>query len=154
MATSDWEPTVAGVGALLRARTRDRNGDEVGTFTRDTRPTDVQVSELIRSAVGDITSATGRVEIPTFAYGTATSVATAGAAMLIELSFFPEQVASGKSPYAQLETRYTQQLAALTRMIDVGGGTVVGDRSPAYDFRMGEDPAVVTTPIAGWRAAW
>lgn len=35
----DITPSVANVAALLRARTKDVNGDEIGTFNDDTRPT-------------------------------------------------------------------------------------------------------------------
>ena len=35
MATSDWAPSVADVG-VLRARTKDRYGNELGTFNNDT----------------------------------------------------------------------------------------------------------------------
>ena len=36
-------PSVADVAALLRGRTKDSNGVEVGTFNDDTRPTSSQV---------------------------------------------------------------------------------------------------------------
>ena len=39
----DIMPSVADVGALLRVRTKDINGEEVGTFNDDTRPTSAQV---------------------------------------------------------------------------------------------------------------
>jgi hypothetical protein len=39
-------PSVLDVAALLRARTKDVNGVEVGTFTDDTRPTSSQVLRL------------------------------------------------------------------------------------------------------------
>jgi hypothetical protein len=43
----DIAPSVADVAALLRARTKDVNGEEIGTFNDDTRPTSAQVLTLI-----------------------------------------------------------------------------------------------------------
>ena len=52
------------VAALLRARTKDINGDEVGTFNDDTRPMSAQVLRLIDEAVGDIQARMGRSPPP------------------------------------------------------------------------------------------
>jgi hypothetical protein len=55
----DITPSVADVAALLRARTKDVNGDEIGTFNDDTRPTSAQVITLIDEAVVDIQARMG-----------------------------------------------------------------------------------------------
>jgi hypothetical protein len=55
----DIVPTVADVAALLRARTKDVNGEEIGTFNDDTRPTSSQAITLIDEAVADIQARMG-----------------------------------------------------------------------------------------------
>lgn len=40
----DIAPSVLDVAALMRARTKDSNGIEVGTFNDDTRPTSARCS--------------------------------------------------------------------------------------------------------------
>jgi hypothetical protein len=50
----DITPSVADVAVLLRARTKDVNGVEVGTFNDDTRPSSSQTITLIEEAVADI----------------------------------------------------------------------------------------------------
>jgi hypothetical protein len=52
-------PTPDDVAALLRARTKDADGHELGVFTDTTRPTADQVDELIALAYGDVSSQTG-----------------------------------------------------------------------------------------------
>ena len=92
----DITPSVADVGALLRARTKDINGDEVGTFNDDTRPTSAQVITLIDEAVGDITTRMGPSP-PLELAGAGKSAAAMLTACLIELSYYPEQVCSDRS---------------------------------------------------------
>lgn len=118
-----WAPTVADVGALLHARTKDSSGNELGTFTANTRPTDTQVSELIDQAVDDVITAIGQsLTISPDTYDTASKVAALGAAMLVELSFFPEQVGSGRSPYAQMLALYNTRLERLKLLVEAEGG--------------------------------
>lgn len=95
-------PTVADVGALLRARTKTPGGGEAGTFNQQTRPTDEQVASLIRKAVGTVSLTVGDV-VPASLIDEVKEVTSIRAAMLVELSYFPEAVASDRSPYAQLK---------------------------------------------------
>ena len=44
--TSDIVPTVDEVAALIAVRTIDSGGEQLGVFTSDTRPTDVQTQNL------------------------------------------------------------------------------------------------------------
>ena len=139
MATSDWAPLVADVGAILRARTKDSNGNELGTFTANTRPTGDQVDELIETAITDIESEVGSV--PDVLQDAARRVAALGTALLVELSFFPEQISTGRSPYDQLKELYDARFARLkTQIEDVNAGGEVGggDSSeallPEYSF--------------------
>lgn len=130
MPTSDFMPDVASVGALLRARTRDTNGAEVGTFTEHTRPTGDQVLSLTRTAAGDLASFVGP-DLPIEFHEAARQLAVYRTAMLIELSFFPDQVALGRSPYPQISDLYENGLKGLRVALEHTGTDVPGD--PAAD---------------------
>ena len=98
MATIDATP--ANVAALLRARTKDRGGQELGEWTDETRPTLAQVEETIELARRIVAA---KVGAPVDACGDVFAVAVEyEAACLIEKSYFPEQVESGRSHYDQL----------------------------------------------------
>lgn len=132
----DWLPTPADVGAILRARTVDVNGVELGTFTAETRPTDVQVLEIIDSVVSEIGSQI--LTVPEELQPFARRIAAIGAACLVELTFWPEQIASDQSPYDRLIEWYNK---AFTRLVtaanDVNdGGEVGGDdiAMPVWGF--------------------
>lgn len=150
MPTSDWPVSVETVGSVLRARTRDTQGNEVGTFTAETRPTGDQVNSLIGNAVGDLASAVG-ADLPQPLWGQAAAAATYKAAMLVELSYFPEQVAQGRSPYAQLKDLYDEALASLK--VAIGGdapGEAPGAPSPPdYAFPLVSTLDAVLGPIPG-----
>lgn len=102
MPVSDYTPTVAQVGALLRARTKDTGGNELGTFTSATRPTDTEVNLLIAQAAGTLSTKAGD-DIPAALFDEASQLAAIRAAMLVELSYFPEQIMTGRSTYPQLQ---------------------------------------------------
>jgi hypothetical protein len=67
------------------------NGEEIGTFNDDTRPTSSQLITLIGEAVGDIHARIGPTP-PVELEGAGRSAAAMLAACLIELSYLPEQV--------------------------------------------------------------
>lgn len=134
MPLADFTPDVDAVGAILRTRTRTPGGQEVGTFNAETTPTNVQVSELIADAVADLGAALGP-DIPDApgddpdAYRTAAArLAALGAALEVELTYFPEQVATGRSPYPQLLERYNaRRKALLEAIVEIGGGAGGGE---------------------------
>lgn len=143
-------PTLAEVGALTRTRTRDTNGVELGTFTDETRPTGDQVALLIQDAVGEITDLYGD-NLPTELESSARKVAKLRSAMLVELSFFGDQIAQRRSPYAeikQLHDEAVKQLAVGFKAIgtdaEPGTGDDVGAGMPAYYF-----PALETVHVPG-----
>lgn len=105
MPSSDWEAQISDIGSILRARTKDVNGKELGTFTADTRPTGEEVTNLILTATGDIVDEHG-ANLPPDLWPQARRLSALGTAMLVELSYFPEQVATGRSPYEQLKALY------------------------------------------------
>lgn len=125
------------VGGILRTRTKDDHGNELGTFTDSTRPTAAQVAERLGSATNDVAEAVG-MEVPAALVGRARSVAALGAALEIELSFFPEQIGTGRSPYEQLKVLYDDRLRRLVTAAQSGGdedaGTGADAGGPSYAF--------------------
>lgn len=144
---------VVSVGSLLRARTRDPDGNEVGTFNAQTRPTDTQVGDLLAVAVGDLASDTG-LEIPEAFWVQAGNVATYKAAMLVELSYFPEQVAAGRSPYEQIRELYLEALASLKTALTATGAVLPGEAAllpdpPSYSFPLESTLDHILGPVPG-----
>jgi hypothetical protein len=120
----DVSCTVEDVAAIIRARTKDKTGNEVGTFNDDTRPTAEQCQEAIDHAVTFIHTAVGQVG--TNCADVAKGVVAIGAAAEIELSYFPEQARSDRSIYTFLITRYDAALAGLADCV-LGNLPGVGD---------------------------
>lgn len=155
MPTADWAPALSDVGAVLRARTTDTNGAQVGSFTVNTRPTGQQVQDLIdQFAVPNVAAVTG--EVPAAAWEAARSAAAINAAMYVELSYFPEQINSGRSPYPQLKEMYDQMLARLTAIVAEEGGDVPGEdvAGPTLDPHYAFDVVSGDHHIIGRRTAW
>lgn len=146
MPVSDYTPDVKAVAAFLRARTKTEGGAEAGTFTpaaswqdgsgRGTRPTEEGALEEIANALGDVSGIIG-VDIADQFREPARRVSALRAALLIELSYFPEQVATGRSPYVQLKELYDEAwenlLTSMGISSDAGGGAVPVDAGfPSY----------------------
>jgi hypothetical protein len=126
MPSTDFTPTVADVGALLRARTKTASGSEAGTFTTETRPTADQVTALISTAAQDLVEVTG-ADIPESVWGSAKTAVIYRTAMLIELSYFPEQVATDRSAYPNYEKLWSEKLITLGEaVLQAGGGDLPG----------------------------
>lgn len=123
-------PTTADVAAILRARTKDLTGVEVGDFTADTRPTHTEVQALIAQAYAEVTGQSGTLLHPRCA-GAATALVVIRAAMWVELSYFPEQVRSDRSVYQELAEQYTAGMPGLLSCVEGnvpgGDGTAGGD---------------------------
>lgn len=143
MPVSEYTPAATDVAAYLRARTKTRGGKEAGTFNSETvidsdrtRPTSEQVDVEIGNALGDITAVIGE-DIPALYFQPARRVSALRTALLIELTYFPEQVATGRSPYAQLKELYDEAwenlLTGMGISVDQGGGAVSVDAGfPSY----------------------
>lgn len=142
MPVSDYTPTVEEVAAFIRARTKTQGGKEAGTFNPaanwtdgsgdGTRPTAEQVQTEIENALPKITGVVG-ADIPDApgsdpdAYRNAAErVAALRTAALIELSYWPEQVNTGRSTYPQLkemlDEEWEQLLSDLGISTEAGGG--------------------------------
>jgi len=135
MVDPDWAPSVADVAAYIRARTKDTNGNEAGTFNSLTRPTAAQVDALIQTASEEIAAEVG--DVPDILQPVARRVAALGGALWVELTYFPEQI-NRNSPYEQLKERYD---AALKRLSVQVGEFLSGDElgegdvsMPSYSF--------------------
>lgn len=110
--SEEYTPTVEDIGELLRARTKDANGNEVGTFTEDTRPTDDAVEAIIEQAVSAV-AASANGDVPTRLEPLAQHCAALRAAMIVELTYWPEQTTREVSAYAQYQALYDSSIQTL-----------------------------------------
>ena len=131
--------TVADVAALIRSRTKDSNGNEAGTFTDLTRPTEPQCQEAIDHAVALIHTKVGGVGDG--CADLARSVVALGAAAEIELAYFPEQSRSDRSIYQYLQQRYDAALDGLQQCV-MGNLPSVDDDGDTLNYRYGTLDAV------------
>lgn len=154
MPVTDWATTVDGVAAYVRSRTKDRNGNEVGTFNGLTRPTDVQVTSLLADAGSDVADQIGW-DIPNVFWPRAAAQTQLAAALLVELTYFPEDVGTNRSPYAQLKTLFDERLGRLkTAIADYDADPTDPDEgnvpaaTPSYGMPADRGGMV------GWRTRW
>jgi hypothetical protein len=110
-------PSVQDVADLLRARTKDKFGNELGLFNDNTRPTDSGVRGLIRQAADDVIMMVD-TDIPVEAYDLASTVISIGAAMLVELSYYPEQIGTPNSAYDRYREWYELMLQRLMLAVE------------------------------------
>jgi hypothetical protein len=150
VALTEWSPEVADVGALLRARTKDSMGNELGTFTDDTRPTGTQVEVLIGQATDDVATEVAN-EIPEPLWDMASSVVVVGTALLIELTYFPEAVATGRSPYTEMSKLYADRLGRLRTAVGASGEESPSDANlkPSGTFAPTRPP-IVSPEVGPW----
>lgn len=118
MATEDFTPSLSDIGAVLRARTRDENGNELGTFTEGTRPTDDEVDALIPSAVAEVLLHIPDDEVSDRLIGYAKYLVSLRVGMAIELSYNPDQTAEG-SAYARLKELFDAGTTAFLAAADI-----------------------------------
>jgi hypothetical protein len=138
----DWRPALVEVGALVRARTKSKmGGPPLGTFTDNTLPKGEEVEALISYATSSVASRIGLSPCTDALKSRARGMAALYTAMLIELSYFPEQVGSDRSPYAKYKELYDDGMGALTEAVaeNCGGGgdgESVGGSGPlpSYSF--------------------
>lgn len=158
MSVADWTPTVEEIGAVLRARTKDDVGNELGTFTTATRPTAVQVAELIAQAVGEVRDEHGDPDRgdnrdPSQAYNALKREAILTTAMQVELTYFPEQVTAGRSPYPALVVQRDRAAVIAGKAVqELASGGEVGEaddgRLPVWNF------PIQGNGMVGWGTRW
>lgn len=158
-------PSVDDVGAILRARTQDDDDVEVGTFTPDTRPTDAEVTRLIKMAAGVVYGATGPMDDETLICGSADDLREGAkwwismlAAMLVELSYFPEQIDEDRSAYEHYKALWDDDMMGFgvfrSAVIECGGtgpgpdDAGGGSQTPSWAF------PVDVGGMVGWATRW
>jgi hypothetical protein len=107
-------PSVADVAILERTRTVDDSGAEQTTFTSDTRPTDVECSELIDHALGEVLGLIPTNVDPIW-YPAIQRLVALRAAALVEISFYREQAQAG--PAAAHTSQFASDLQVLQKVI-------------------------------------
>jgi len=145
--TMPYLPTLADIGAIMRARTKTVNGDEIGTFNDETRPTGEEVNRIILQAANDVTAPID-TDIPVAAYRWAQQAIIYRSAKLIEISYFPEQIATGRSPYPEYNALFDEAIGwlntAVGRELEEESGVEVTPGQPFWTF---PGPEV----LVGWR---
>ena len=154
MPTSDYAPSVDDIGALLRARTKDNTGTEVGTFNANTRPTDAQVSSEIQGGLDDVAMVVG-TDIPQATFAYAREVAKIATALRVELGYFPEQVNTGRSPYPQLKQMFDDKIKMLLTAVEKAQSGDTTDPGaplkPSFSFpQLQNDPTIVGRSWPRW----
>jgi hypothetical protein len=135
---AEYLPSLSDVGLVTLGRTVDSVNNITGTFSRDTQPDDASVSRLILAAGDDVRRKIG-TDIPDDLVDDARRVVAVRTAMLIELSMFPSEVASDRSPYPQLKALYEELILDLSDSVSaeeagMSAENVVDGNFPAYSF--------------------
>jgi hypothetical protein len=104
-------PTVEDVAALERTRTIGTGGEDVGTFTTETHPTDGEVEALIDEAL-DVVLDQLPDHIDPLWYAPIRRVVALRAAVSLDTSYYREQ-----SPASAWSERFAADLAALQAAI-------------------------------------
>lgn len=148
-----WSPTVADVGGLLRARTKASGGTGgqagayLGTFTSATKPTDIEVEAIIVQAVRRVVGKVGDplpVIVGVDLNSSARHLTTLLSAMLVELSYFPEEVRQDQSAYDQYKALFDDQWAEFLGSIP---GAIVDADTPVPP---NSDWYFDTVPLLWW----
>lgn len=142
-------PTVTDVANLLRARTQAKGGRETGTFSANTRPTADEVDGMIDEALNDVLGKVHTTEQMTAMGVDAVEVEAYEqrirgavklyAAVLIETSYFPEQIRTGQSAADVYKALYESRIKALIAEGETGevqgeGGEGSGGDSSGHAF--------------------
>lgn len=99
---------------MLRARTVDQYGNEAGTFTADTSPTDVQAGQMIDAAYDLVRLRVGLIsDSSPDLQSQAKSVVMLLAARLIETVYYPEQAANDQSAASIYGEMYEDAIRSL-----------------------------------------
>jgi hypothetical protein len=114
--TSAITPSVADVSALERTRTYHDDLTEVSVFDSQTRPTDVECSELITQAVGEMLAVLPSNVDAAWNEPIRAAIALR-AAQLVEVSYYREQAMSPGGPAATHAAQYVSLLQGLQRAI-------------------------------------
>lgn len=114
-------PSISDIATLLRARTTNAVG-ETGAFTSSTKPTADQVDALIGVAYAFVTQRAGEDAL-TRAPQLARHACALYTAMLVELSYYPEQTDEDGSAYQRFKEQFEEAMIALIGAAHEGGRT-------------------------------
>jgi hypothetical protein len=117
------------VALLIATRTIDEAGDELGTFTSDTRPTDTQCDGLIAQALVMILTPLPDRLSPSL-YVPIRECVALQAALLVETSFYREQANTGT--ITSLQTRLSGLLSGIE---EIAGAAGISNRVDAVVVR-------------------
>jgi hypothetical protein len=157
---SDYTPTLAEVGSLISSRTYDSGGNEAGTFTPTTRPTNTQAQQVIEDAVAEVYPLFGQ-DIPD-ALGqekdalrrNAKRAVAQCAAATIELTYWPEQVATGRSAYKM----YLEKAKELIMTTSEAIRDILASDEPGVDDKTGtalfDGMPIDEGGVVGWMTRW
>jgi hypothetical protein len=141
----EYTPSLQDVGHVVLSRTRDSNGNVLGTFTDDTQPTDDEVRILIQKALDDSIPLIG-TDIPDELIQEAQNIVSIRTAMYIELTFYANEVAMNRSVYPELKVLFDEKTKTLaSAIIAVESGESMTDAlagaggSPKYGFPPDDD---------------
>ena len=156
MPVTDFTPTLAQVGNATLQRTKDQFGNVTGTFSPETTPTDDQVTELTDRAADKVSMKVG-TDIPESCWDDASAVVALRAAMMIELTYYAEQVTNQRSPYPLYKEQFIDGIADLqlkvqTARRDAEDGKVGGEQpyaGPRWKFpgRYGDSRTSSSEPL-------
>lgn len=136
---SGYRPALADLGAIMRARTKDNDQVELGTFTADTRPTGVEADLMIDQASALVATRLGSV--PRRLGDLARAIVALRAAMYVEVSYYPEDTDTDQSAYARYREQYNDAIAAYDAALE-GGASY--ESNQIYSLRIG---TFYTTPF-------
>jgi hypothetical protein len=140
----DWEASVEDVAALLPQRTKGEYGTD-GEFKDDgtTTPSKKQVENLLKKAASRIAGKLNVTEAkdicPNGPLELAREVHALRAAMMVELTFFANQLRTDQSPYEKLKEQYDEGLEDLlvdyeNQCGDNEGEGLGGEKMPSGNF--------------------
>jgi hypothetical protein len=105
-----YKPTPDELGAIMRARTKDDVGNELGTFTPDTRPTKAEAESAIDDALALVAPRLGG-SVADRLQNLARSTVLLRAAMTVETSYTPNDD-NESGAYDRYEQQYKEALEA------------------------------------------
>lgn len=131
MAEPTFAPSVADVASYIRARTKIAGGVEAGTFTDSTRPTKVEVENLLDQAVDHVSGVIGGDPCNAQLRDSARVSAAMYTAILIEVSYFPETSSNQGSSAVRLEALFKDRMKTLASAVaEQCGGQGTGEGGP------------------------
>jgi hypothetical protein len=130
-----YAPTLDEVAALVPSRAKGQYG-RATTFDETTQPTGDQVQTIIDRSASKVFSKVG--DPPDALLEDAKEIVALRAAMLVELTYFGDQIRADRSPYGELKALYEEAVKDyLADRAQLGGDEEPGtadDQAPLFSF--------------------